>query len=66
MKVHVLDKEFTDRSAGASEMVRYLETLLKLINILKNLISVDREGNWRGHLQAIQDMIPVFCLIRNN
>ena len=61
MEVHVLYKEFTDRSAAASEMVRYLETLLKLVNILKNLISADREGNWKGHLQAIQDMIPVFC-----
>ena len=61
MEVHVLYKEFTDRSAAASEIVRYLETLLKLVNLLKNLISADREGNWKGHLQAIQDMIPVFC-----
>ena len=38
-----------------------METLLKLKNILKNLISVNREGNWKGHLQAIQDMLPVFC-----
>ena len=59
MKVHVLYKELSDRSAAASEMVRYLETLLKLVNILKNLLSADREGNWKGHLQAIQG-IPVF------
>ena len=61
MEVHVLYKEFTERSAAASEIVRYLETLLKLVNILKSLISADREGNWKGHLQAIQNMIPVFC-----
>ena len=28
---------------------------------LHNLISVDREGDWEGHLQAIQDLLPVFC-----
>ena len=46
MKVHVLYKEFTDRSAAASEMVQYLETLPKLVNILKNFISADKEENW--------------------
>ena len=61
MEVHVLYKEFTDTSAAASEMVRYLETLLKLVNILKKLKPADRDGNWKGYLQAIQDMIPVFC-----
>ena len=60
MEVHVLYKEFTDRSAAMSGMVWHLETLLKLLNILKNLISAYREKNWKGHLQAIQDMIPFF------
>ena len=57
MEVHVLYKEFTDRSAAASGMVWYLETLLKFVS---TLISVDREENWKGHLQVIQDMRPVF------
>ena len=55
----MLHKEFADTAVAASEMVRYLETLMKLINI-KKLISADREGNWKGHLQAIKDMITVF------
>ena len=42
-------------------MARYLDGLLKLISIFENLIAADREGNWRLHLQAIQDMLPVFC-----
>ena len=45
MEVHVLYKEFTDRSVAMSGMVRHLETLLKLLNILKNLISAYREKN---------------------
>ena len=53
MEVHVLYKEFRDRSAAASVIVRYLETLLKFANTLKNLILADREENWIDHLQAI-------------
>ena len=40
----MLHKEFADTAVAASEMVRYLETLMKLINI-KKMISADREGN---------------------
>ena len=38
MEVLLLHKEFTDRSPAASEMAQYLEKLLKLVNIVKNLI----------------------------
>ena len=61
MEVQVFYKEFRDSSAAASGIVQYLETLLKFINILKNLISADRVENWKGYLQAIQGMKPVFC-----
>ena len=61
MEVHVFYKEFRDSSAAASGIVQYLETLLKFINILKNLISADRVENWKGYLQAIQGMRPVLC-----
>ena len=46
-------------------MVLYLETLLKLVNILKNLISAVREGNWKVHFQAIHDMTSFFLSNRH-
>ena len=61
MEVHVLYKELRDKSVAVSGMVRYLETLMKFVKILKNLISADREENWKDHLQAIQDTRPVSC-----
>ena len=61
MEIHVLYKEFRDRSAAASGMERHLSTLLKFVNILKNLISADKEENWKDHLQAIQDIRTVGC-----
>ena len=41
MEVNMFYKEFTNRSAAASEMVRFLETLLNLVNILKNILLVN-------------------------
>ena len=34
--------------------------LIKFANILKLLIASDREGNWEGHLQSIQSLLPLF------
>ena len=29
--------------------------------MLHNLIAANREGDWEGHLQAVQGLLPVFC-----
>ena len=54
MEVHVLYKELRDKSVAVSGMVRYLETLLKFVKILKNLISADREENWKDHYKLFR------------
>ena len=58
--IHSEYEAFTKHCSNTSEIVQYLEELLKLVRILKNLIYADREGSWTGHLQAVQDMLPVF------
>ena len=52
---------FCKQRAEQSEMCKYWDGLIKLASMLKNLIAADREGNWKGHLQAIQDLLPIFC-----
>ena len=42
-------------------MCRYCDGVSILTSKLKNLIAADREGNWEAHLQAIQDLLPIFC-----
>ena len=32
-----------------------------MIKKLKILIASDRDGDWEGHLQAVQDLLPIFC-----
>ena len=43
-----------------SELCRYLSCIIKIVPIIKNLIASDREENWHGHLQAVQDLLPIF------
>ena len=41
-------------------MCTYWEELLKIIGFHKNLVAADREGDWEGHLLAVQNLLPVF------
>jgi hypothetical protein len=51
---------FSGECEANSELCRYWDGLVKLARILKKLIAADREGNWTAHLQAMQDLLPVF------
>ena len=42
-----------------SEMCQYWERLLEIVSILKALIAADREGDWKAHLQTMQNLLPV-------
>ena len=33
---------------------------LSLTNAMNRLIDADREGDWQGHLQTVQDLLPIF------
>ena len=43
-----------------SELCRCLNGINKIVSIIKNLVASDREGNWNGHLQPVQDLLPIF------
>ena len=51
---------FSETCREMSEMCQYWDGLLKSINILKRLIAAGRKGDWDGHLQAVQDLLPIF------
>ena len=41
-------------------MCHYLEGIVRLCKLMKNLVIAEKTGNWRGHLQSVQDLLPVF------
>ena len=50
---NAFSKAFQQRS----EVCKYWNGFIYLISILHNLISADRERDWKGHLRAIQDQL---------
>ena len=40
--------------------MRILRWFIDLTSMFDNFISADREGDWEGHLQAVQNQFPVF------
>ena len=52
---------FSKACTERSEVCKYCDVVIDLTLMLHNLIAADREGDWEGHLQAVQDLLPVFC-----
>ena len=52
---------FSKACTERSEVCKYWDGVIDLTSMLHNLIAPDREGDWEGHLQAVQDLLPVFC-----
>ena len=52
-------KTFSNGCASKSEICKYWNQLINFVYLLKFLIASDREGNWEGHLQAIQSLLPL-------
>ena len=53
-------ENFSSSCKNMSEVCRYWEGFLEIVSILKALIAADREGDWQAHLQAMQNLLPVF------
>ena len=58
----VFDKytEFLEKYSQASEMFLYLQGIVKLCKLMKKLMVAERTDDWRGHLQSVQELLPVY------
>ena len=51
---------FSEKCSEKSEFCRCWDDLINLSTLLKSLIACDRNGDWEGHLQTVQKLLPVF------
>ena len=51
---------FSEKCSEKSEFCRCWDGLINLSTLLKSLIACDRNGDWEGHLQTVQKLLPVF------
>ena len=52
---------FSKTCQQRSEACKYWDGFIEFTPMFRNLISADTEGDWEGHLHAVQDILPVFC-----
>lgn len=41
---------------------KYWDTFIRMVSFLRNLLRVDREGNWALHLRTFQFILPFFAI----
>ena len=51
---------FTNHYVEKSQMCNYFETFLDMVELLKDLVAADREGDWDAHLLAVQNILLIF------
>ena len=51
---------FSEKCSEKSEFCQCWDDLINLSTLLKSLIACDRNGDWEGHLQIVQKLLPVF------
>ena len=44
----------------SSQVCQYFENFVNMVKLLKKLISADPSGDWKSHLQAVQNILPIF------
>ena len=44
---------FTNHCVEKSQMCNYFENFLNTVELLKDLVAADREGDWDAHLLAV-------------
>ena len=62
-KVSHLESDFNKFVATcliSSQVCQYFENFVNMVKLLKQPISADRSGGWKGHLQAVQNILPIF------
>ena len=55
-----LVETFICKAVKNFEICKYWEAILKNIRFLKDLIAADWTGSWDAHLQAVQNLLPLF------
>ena len=55
-------QKFKNEGCNLSETFQYWDRFIALVKILKNLVRVDREGDWNHHLHTVQCILPCFAL----
>ena len=52
--------KFTNHYVEKSQMRNYFDNFSNMVELLKDLVAADREGDWKAHLLAVKNILPIF------
>ena len=55
---------FTNHCVEKSQIWNYFENFINMVESLKDLVTADREGNWKAHIWLLYRpfyQIPLYC-----
>ena len=53
-------EEFTEECNEKSNMCKYIDNGLYIINLIEMLVAADRDGNWELHVSVVEHLLPIF------
>lgn len=53
-------EKFVKECEEKSELCKYWGNVSSIINLLKNLVHADREGDWELHVKTVESLLPIF------
>ncbi len=53
---------FKESKSHMSETFTYWDKIVNFVDLLKDLVRADREGNWQLHLHTVQQLLPLFAV----
>jgi hypothetical protein len=59
-EMHLKFEAFTAECEAKSELCKYLGIFDKILSLIKQVITADREGNWQLHIAALRKSMKVF------
>ena len=48
------------QASDTSSMCKYWNGFVDNVNCIKTLIAADRTGDWEGHVDAVENLLPIF------
>jgi len=55
-------KEFKREGKVESKTFAYRDQLIEMVQLAKDLVRADREGDWHLHLQSVESVLPYFAV----
>lgn len=59
-KLRIAIDVFDAEQCEKSELCKYFSLFVRMVSLVKNLVTADREGNWNLHVETVSQIVAIF------